>query len=101
MADTGRKLQWDYPSPFFSRMFQDNDKSFEIRSAISLQAQLSAVFGVDISQLPLKISAKASGDLTATTAVVHAIREQLEETGNDTGPRGTPSRLSRSASPIA
>lgn len=79
----GAALRIAYPQPLGVRMAQDNDKSLEVRTGFTLKASLGAVLGIAVEGLPFEIEAEAKGELGATTAVVHAIREQLNIAGSD------------------
>jgi hypothetical protein len=69
---------WGPPSnsPMMTRMLQDNDKSMELRTGVTLGTELST--GATFDQFPLLISGSVSGTISASAAVVHSFREQQE-----------------------
>ncbi|HEX4334367.1 MAG TPA: hypothetical protein VH062_00560 [Polyangiaceae bacterium] len=69
------------PDPMWMRMFQDNDKSLEVRSGLTVKADLNATLGVKAQDLPFQLDITATGEVAATVALAHAIREQLEAVG--------------------
>ena len=81
LEGNGATFNLQSPDPMWMRMFQDNDKSLEVRSGLTVKADLNATLGVKAEDLPVQLDVTATGEVAATVALAHAIREQLEAVG--------------------
>jgi hypothetical protein len=63
--------------PMVSRAAQNNDKSFEVRTSVTLSGTVRVTAGAELPGW-MSIVARADGGLSGTGSVVHTIREQEE-----------------------